>query len=54
VQNIFTSLFNSHLFDFHEGWMYVLGVGVAGGMLLRARRDGVTGPAPDPGRVLVK
>ena len=39
VQNIFTSLFNSHLFDFHEGWMYVLGVGVAGGMMLRARRD---------------
>lgn len=32
VQNFFTSLFNSHLFDFHEGWMYVLGVGVAGGM----------------------
>jgi hypothetical protein len=30
-------LFNSHLFDFHEGWMYVLGVGVAGGMILRAR-----------------
>jgi O-antigen ligase len=39
VQNIFTSLFNSHLFDFHEGWMYVLGVGVAGGMTLRARRQ---------------
>jgi O-antigen ligase len=39
VQNVFTSLFNSHLFDFHEGWMYVLGVGVAGGMTLRARRD---------------
>jgi hypothetical protein len=39
VQNIFSSLFNSHLFDFHEGWMYVLGVGVAGGMVLRARRD---------------
>jgi O-antigen ligase len=36
VQNISTSLFNSHLFDFHEGWMYVLGVGVAGGMLLKA------------------
>ena len=35
VQNIFTSLFNSHLFDFHEGWMYVLGVGVAGGTALR-------------------
>jgi O-antigen ligase len=36
VQNIFTSLFNSHIFDFHEGWMYVLGVGVAGGIVLRA------------------
>jgi O-antigen ligase len=35
VQNIFTSLFNSHIFDFHEGWMYVLGVGVAGGMMLK-------------------
>ena len=35
VQNIFSSLFNSHLFDFHEGWMYVLGVGVAGGMVLQ-------------------
>ena len=37
VQNIFTSLFNSHLFDFSPGWMYVLGVGVAGGMVLGAR-----------------
>ncbi len=38
VQNIFTSLFNSHLFDFHEGWMYVLGVGVAGGLVLNAKQ----------------
>jgi len=38
VQNIFTSLFNSHILDFHEGWMYVLGVGVAGGMTLAARQ----------------
>lgn len=46
VQNIFTSLFNSHLFDFHEGWMYVLGVGVAGGMTLAAKkRDARTEPA---------
>jgi O-antigen ligase len=37
VQNIFTSLFNSHIFDFHEGWMYVLGVGVAGGLVAKAR-----------------
>ena len=47
LQNIFTSLFNSHLFDFHEGWMYVLGVGVAGGMVLRAR----SGPAKSSGIV---
>lgn len=38
VQNVFTSLFNSHLTDFHEGWMYVLGVGIAGGMVLGTRR----------------
>ena len=32
VQNVFSSLLNSHLIDFHEGWLYVLGVGVAGGI----------------------
>jgi O-antigen ligase len=36
VQNFFTSLFNSHIFDFTPGWMYVLGVGIAGGMMFRA------------------
>lgn len=35
VENITSSLFNSHLFDFTEGWLYVLAVGVAGGMVLR-------------------
>jgi hypothetical protein len=49
VQNIFTSLFNSHLFDFHEGWMYVLGVGVAGGMVIRGRCEAPAAPVPDPG-----
>jgi hypothetical protein len=48
VQNIFTSLFNSHLFDFHEGWMYVLGVGVAGGMVLKAGSRGVTSGPETP------
>lgn len=38
VQNIVSSLFNSHLFDFHEGWIYVLGVGIAGGMSFGGRR----------------
>jgi O-antigen ligase len=37
VQNVLTSVFNSHIFDFHEGWMYVLGVGIAGGMVLKSR-----------------
>lgn len=35
VQNIVGSLFNSHLFDFTHGWGYVVGVGVAGGIMLR-------------------
>src|ERR1700730_529395 len=35
VQNFVGSLFNSHLFDFTQGWLYVLGVGVAGGIMLR-------------------
>jgi O-antigen ligase len=49
VQNIFTSLFNSHISDFHEGWMYVLGVGVAGGMMLRARsRDTISSGTTRP------
>lgn len=37
VQNIVSSLFNSHLFDFTSGWLYVFGVGVVGGMVLRQR-----------------
>jgi hypothetical protein len=37
VQNVVASLFNSHLFDFSQGWLYVFGVGVAGGMVLRQR-----------------
>lgn len=44
VQNIVGSLFNSFLFDFTEGWIYVLGVGVAAGMILR-QFDAVRGGA---------
>jgi O-antigen ligase len=36
AQNMVSSLLNSHLFDFVEGWIYVLGVGVAGGMSFRS------------------
>jgi hypothetical protein len=35
AQNILGSLFNSYLFDFTEGWLYVVGVGVAAGMMRR-------------------
>lgn len=38
VENFVSSLLNSHLFDFHEGWIYVLAVGVAGGMVARVSR----------------
>ena len=58
VQNLVSSLLNSHLFDFNEGWMYVLGVGVAGGVVLgRAdasdRSDAVPSDprAPDAGSI---
>ncbi len=37
VQNFVSSLFNSHLFDFTEGWIYVIGVGVAGGMIAKTK-----------------
>jgi hypothetical protein len=35
VQNVVGSLFNSHLFDFTQGWGYVIGVGIAGGVVLK-------------------
>jgi O-antigen ligase len=35
IQNIVSSLFNSHLFDFTHGSAYVVGVGIAGGMVLK-------------------
>ncbi|UWU90663.1 O-antigen ligase [Bradyrhizobium sp. CB1015] len=35
VQNIVSSLFNSHLFDFVPGWIYVIGVSLAAGMILQ-------------------
>jgi O-antigen ligase len=39
LQNIVSSMFNSHLFDFFHGWLYVFGVGVVGGMALRERAN---------------
>lgn len=38
-QNIIGCLFNTHLFDVVQGWMYFFGVGVAGGWMLKQSRD---------------
>jgi O-antigen ligase len=35
VENVVSSLSSSHLFDFVHGWLYVLGVGIVGGMANR-------------------
>jgi O-antigen ligase len=35
VENVVSSLSSSHLFDFVHGWLYVLAVGVMGGMIYR-------------------
>ena len=53
LQNFLSSLFNSHLFDFHEGWMYVLGVGVAGGMVLKAKSAELNEPPVNPVRAMI-
>lgn len=37
LQNAGGSLFNSHLFDFTHGWLYVVGIGAAAGTVLRER-----------------
>ncbi|MEJ2434279.1 MAG: O-antigen ligase family protein [Pseudolabrys sp.] len=37
TQNVVGSLFNSFLFDYTEGWLYVIGFGVVAGMYLRER-----------------
>jgi O-antigen ligase len=49
VQNIVACLFNSHLFDFTQGWLYVFGVGVMGGTVLRYKeaRERANAPPAD-------
>lgn len=50
VQNVVSSLTDTALFAFNPGWLYVLGVGVAGGMVWRLRdlasEDRATKTAP--------
>jgi O-antigen ligase len=51
IQNVVSSLFNSHLFDFTQGWAYVIGVGVAGGVMLKqsVAPSGSDARSPRPG-----
>ncbi len=48
VENIVSSTAHSHLFDFTNGWLYVFGVGVLGGMALRERGEPSAKPATSP------
>ena len=36
VENVVSSVSSSHLFDFVHGWLYVLGVGIIGGMVRKS------------------
>jgi hypothetical protein len=44
AQNFVGCLFNNHLFDFTQAWIYVFGVGAAGGALL-AQTQGAKAPS---------
>ncbi|MGL5167364.1 MAG: O-antigen ligase family protein [Afipia sp.] len=49
VQNILSSLFNSHLSDFYQGWLYVLAVGIAASTIYGPAdaREAPADPNPD-------
>jgi len=44
IQNIVGSILNSHLFDFSQGWIYVVGVGIVGGVVRRKASAQSAGP----------
>jgi hypothetical protein len=44
VENILSSTVHSHLFDFNSGWLYVFGIGVLGGTMLREREGDLKKP----------
>jgi O-antigen ligase len=48
--NVVSSLFDLYLFAFVPGWLYVFGVGVIGGMVLR-QRDVVAAKAAKPAQL---
>jgi O-antigen ligase len=48
AQNVIGSLFNNHLFDFTQAWIYIFGVGVAGGMVLSRSLEPARLAVPQP------
>jgi len=46
AENVVSSLFNSHLFDFTQGWGYVIAVGTAGGVVLQRLSRAPAGAKP--------
>jgi O-antigen ligase len=46
TENIASSVFNSHITDFNEGWLYVLAVGIAGGLVLQQQNGATLGVIP--------
>lgn len=39
IQTVISSLFNSNLFDFTQGWIYVFGIGVISGVAMQRRQN---------------
>ncbi|MES2600185.1 MAG: O-antigen ligase family protein [Pseudomonadota bacterium] len=48
VQNILSSVFNSHLSDFYQGWLYVLAVGIAAGTIRKTANSQREPAVPNP------
>jgi hypothetical protein len=42
AQNVLGGLFNTHLFDFVQSWLYIFGVGVMGGVMFAQSREAMS------------
>jgi O-antigen ligase len=42
AQNVLGGLFNTHLFDFVQGWLYIFGVGIMGGVMFAQSCEAVS------------
>jgi O-antigen ligase len=51
TQNVIAGLFNTSLVEFTAGWIYIFGIGVLGGMMLRADRTSMVEQTGERGGV---